>query len=286
MRMRANIVCPLTRLVAVALVVVALVVVVSASIALAARDAGGQGQSQGQGLTVAAAADLQSVFPTVAAQFEKETGRHVTVTFGSSGNFFAQIQNGAPFDLFFSADIDYPKRLDSASLVEPDTLYEYATGKIVLWTRKDSGIDPGRGLQVLRDANVRRIAIANPEHAPYGRAALAALRHEQLYDAVQPKIVLGENISQTAQFVQSGNAEVGIIALSLALAPAAKELGSYAEIPASFYPPIQQAAVILKSSPNKALAREFLAFLKRGDVVQTMRSFGFAVPEAATAVSK
>ncbi len=229
------------------------------------------------GLTVAAASDLQSVFPALAAQFEKQTGRHVTVTFGSSGNFFAQIQNGAPFDLFFSADIDYPKRLDAASLTEPNTLYAYATGRIVLWTRKDSGIDVNSGLNVLRAAKVRRIAIANPEHAPYGRAAVAALRHAQLYDAIKSKLVLGENISQTAQFVQSGNAEVGIIALSLALAPAAKESGVYAEIPADSYPPIQQAAVILKSSQNKDLAREFLAFLKQPDVVQTMKGFGFSV---------
>jgi molybdate transport system substrate-binding protein len=132
-------------------------------------------------------------------------------------------------------------------------------------------------VNVLRDAKVRRIAIANPEHAPYGRAALAALRHAQVYDAIQSKLVLGENISQTAQFVQSGNAEAGIIALSLALAPAAKEVGVYGAIPANSYPPIQQAAVILKSSQNKALAREFLAFLKRPEVVQTMKGFGFSV---------
>jgi molybdate transport system substrate-binding protein len=226
-------------------------------------------------LTIAAAADLQSVFPAITAQFEKETGRHVTVTFGSSGNFFAQIQNGAPFDLFFSADIDYPKRLEAASLTEPGSLDEYATGRIVLWTLKDSGIDLTTGMSVLRDAKVRRIAIANPDHAPYGRAAVAALRHEGLYDAVRSKIVLGENISQTAQFVQSGNAEVGIIALSLALAPAAKEAGTYVEIPAAAYPAIQEAAVILNASPNKPLAREFLKFLARPDVARTMKDFGF-----------
>jgi molybdate transport system substrate-binding protein len=244
--------------------------------------ADGYAQSPPQPLTIAAAADLQSVFPTLAAQFEKETGHHVTLTFGSSGNFFAQMQNGAPFDLFFSADIDYPKRLEAASLAEPSSLYEYATGRIVLWTRKDSGIDLGAGLNVLRDPKVRRIAIANPEHAPYGRAAVAALRHAGLYEAVQSKIVLGENISQAAQFVQSGNAEVGIIALSLTLSSSSKDAGTSAEIPADSYPAIQQAAVILKTSRNKPVARQFLAFLARPDVVKTMKAFGFGMPDAPT----
>src|SRR5262249_40789017 len=181
---------------------------VIASIGIASHDAAAQN------LVVAAASDLQTAFPAVTARFEKATGHRVTVTFGSSGNFFAQIQNGAPFDIFFSADIDYAKRLESAALVEPGSFWEYAIGRIVLWTRKDSGIDLTKGLKTLLDARVRKVAIANPEHAPYGRAAVAALKHEGLYDAVHPKIVLGENISQAAQFVQSGNADVGIIALS------------------------------------------------------------------------
>jgi molybdate transport system substrate-binding protein len=248
-----------------------LVIVVGASTALA------------QDLAVAAAADLQSVFPSIATQFEKETGHHVAVTYGSSGNFVAQIQNGAPFDLFFSADLDYAKTLESAGLAEPGSRYAYAVGKIVVWTRTDNGIDVTRGLTVLRDAQVRKIAIANPEHAPYGRAAVAALRHEGLYDAVQAKIVLGENISQAAQFVQSGNADVGIIALSLAMAPAAKETGTYAEVPAGTYPPIEQAAVVLKASKNKPLAAQFLAFLKRPETVRLMQSFGFEVPAPAAA---
>src|SRR5262245_34559913 len=129
-----------------------------------------------QGLTVAAASDLQAALPAITSQFEKETGQRVRVTFGSSGNFFAQIQNGAPFDVFLSADIDYPKRLEAAGQAERGTLYEYATGRIVLWTRKDSGIDVTRGLAVLADERIRRIAVANPQHAPYGRAAVAALR--------------------------------------------------------------------------------------------------------------
>src|SRR5262249_36459097 len=213
-------------------------------------------------------------FPAVAAQFEKETGHHLVVTYGSSGNFVAQIQNGAPFDLFFSADIDYARRLESTGLGEPGSLYEYAVGKIVLWTRKDSGINVAGGLQVLQDARVRKIAIANPEHAPYGRAAVAALKHAGLYDAVQAKIVLGENISQTAQFVQSGNADVGIIALSLAMAPALKSTGRYVEIPDSFYPPIEQAAVVMSASRQKPIAQQFLQYLKQPASVSTLQSFG------------
>jgi molybdate transport system substrate-binding protein len=231
-----------------------------------------------QDLAVAAASDLQAALPVVTAQFEKATGHHVNVTFGSSGSFVTQIQNGAPFDLFFSADIDYAKRLESAALTEPGSFYGYAVGHIVVWTRKDSGIDVTRGLKVLQDPAVRKISIANPEHAPYGRAAVAALKHEGLHDAVQPKIVLGENISQAAQFVQSGNADVGIIALSLALAPKAKEAGVYAEVPAGSYPPIEQAAVILKASKNKTVARDFLAFLQRPEIVRIMQSFGFEMP--------
>ena len=178
-----------------------------------------------QSLMVAAASDLQSALPAIAAQFEKDTGQQVTLTFGSSGNFSAQIENGAPFDVFLSADIDYPKRLERAGLAERGSLYEYATGRLVLWTRQDSGIDVRRGLSVLADARVHRIAIANPAHAPYGRAAVAALRHERLYERVREKFVLGENISQTAQFAQTGSADVGVIALSLALSPTLKSSG-------------------------------------------------------------
>ena len=171
-------------------------------------------RGQAGALTIAAASDLQTVFPHLVSGFERASGIKTTVTFGSSGNFFAQVQNGAPFDLYFSADIDYPRRLAASGHADGHTLYEYATGRIVLWTRKDSGIDLKRGLMVLRDAKVRRIAIANPTHAPYGRAALAAMRGQNIYAAVSGKIVMGENISQTAQLADSGNADVAIVALS------------------------------------------------------------------------
>jgi molybdate transport system substrate-binding protein len=235
-----------------------------------------------QGLTVAAASDLQSALPELTAQFEKETGQQVRLIFGSSGNFFTQAENGAPFDVFLSADIDYPRRLEGAGLIERGSLYEYATGHIVLWTRTDSGIDVKRGLTVLTEARVRRVAIANPEHAPYGRAAVAALRHEKLYERVRQKLVLGENISQAAQFAQSGSADVGVVALSLALSPALKSSGTYVEVPESWYPPIEQAAVVLASSRQKALARQFIEYLKRPDTLRVLRSYGFAVGQTTT----
>lgn len=232
-----------------------------------------------QTLTIAAASDLQTALPIIAAQFEQETGRHVTLTFGSSGNFFAQIQNGAPFDIFLSADIDYPKRLDEAGKIEAGSLYRYARGRLVLWTRNDSGIPVRSGLAVLLDERVRRIALANPEHAPYGRAAVAALRHEGIYERVQAKCVFGESISQAAQFAQSGSADVGLLALSLALSPALKSSGSYVDLPETWYPSIDQAGAVLASSPQKPLARQFIEYLKSPSSVRTLQSYGFAVPQ-------
>jgi molybdate transport system substrate-binding protein len=235
-----------------------------------------------QEITVAAASDLQFAFQDVAARFQKETGKTVKLTFGSSGNFFAQIQNGAPFDLFFSADIDYPKRLEAAALAEPGTLYRYATGKVVLWVASDSRLDVARGPQVLLDPSIKKIAIPNPEHAPYGRAAVAALRHEKIYDQVSSKFVLGENISQTATFVVSGSADIGIVALSLAVAPSMKTKGRYFEIPADDYPPIEQAAVVIKSSQHKDIARQYLEFLKTPAMQDLLRGYGFSVPSSAS----
>lgn len=234
-----------------------------------------------QGLRIAAASDLQAALPAVASQFEKQAGQKVTLTFGSSGNFFTQIQNGAPFDVFMSADVDYPKQLERAGQAEAGSLYEYATGHLVLWTRWDSGIDIWRGVPVLTDGKVKHIAIANPEHAPYGRAAVAALRHEGLYDRVKAKFVLGENISQTAQFAQSGAAEVGVLSLSLAFSPALKSAGTYVEIPDAWHPAIEQAAVIVASSKQRALARQFLNYLKKPETVRMLQSSGFGAPPPA-----
>ena len=230
-----------------------------------------------QPLRVAAASDLQAALPGIAAAFEKATGKTVALTFGSSGNFFTQLQNGAPFDVFLSADIDYPRQLERDGQAEKGSLSRYATGHIVLWIRNDSAIDLKRGLAVLADPGVHRVAIANPDHAPYGRAAVAALQHAGVYDRVKPKLVRGENISQAAQFVQSGNADAGLVALSLALAPALQASGRYAEIPETFYPPIEQAAAVVATSTQKAIARQFIEFLRQPESAHMLTAFGFVV---------
>jgi molybdate transport system substrate-binding protein len=229
-------------------------------------------------LKIAAAADLTFAFKDVGARFEKQTGNSLKLTYGSSGNFFSQIQNGAPFDLFFSADVSYPQKLEAASLAEPGTIYDYARGKLVIWVPNASKLDLSRGLSVLLDPDIRKIAVANPLHAPYGVAAVAALRHAGIYDQVKDKLVLGENISQTAQFVQSGNADVGLLALSLAVAPAMKPSGRYVEVPASDYPPLIQAGVVVKSSRNKELANQFMKFLKEPGTIALMAQYGFTLP--------
>jgi molybdate transport system substrate-binding protein len=234
-----------------------------------------------QEITVAAAADLQSAMQEVATRFQKETGKSVKIIYGSSGNFFQQIQNGAPFDLFFSANLDYPKKLEAAGLVQPGTYYQYARGKIVVWAPKESKIDLSTGLKVVLDSMVKKVAIANPLHAPYGQAAVAAMQKEGVYEEAKEKFVLGENISQTASFVTSGSADIGIIALSLAMSPNMKDKGRYAEIPATDYPPIEQACVILSSSPNKELSQQFLSYVKSATVSDLLAHYGFDVSSRA-----
>ncbi len=230
-----------------------------------------------QAITVAAAADLQFAMQDVAAKFQKETGKEVKLIYGSSGNFFQQLQNGAPFDMFFSANLDYPKKLQTAGLTEPGSYYEYASGKIVIWVQKDSKLDLSSGLQALLNPSIKKIAVANPQHAPYGQAAVAAMQKAGVYDKVKDKIVLGENISQTASFVMSGSADVGIVALSLAWSPNMKDKGRFVEIPVADYPPIEQACVILDSSKNKETAKQFLSFIKTAEVAETLRKYGFDV---------
>jgi molybdate transport system substrate-binding protein len=230
-----------------------------------------------QEITVAAAADLQFAMQDVAARFQQETGKTVKLIYGSSGNFFQQIQNGAPFDMFFSANLDYPKKLEAAGLIEPGSYYQYAKGKIVIWVPKESKLDLSSGIRALLDPSIKKIAVANPQHAPYGQAAVAAMQKEDVYEKVKDKLVLGENISQTASFVVSGSADVGIVALSLALSPNMKDKGRYAEIPGDEYQPIEQACVIISSSMNKETARRFLAFVKTAAIADVLRSYGFEV---------
>ncbi len=235
----------------------------------------GAAPAAAQDVRIAAAADLQVALPELAARFERVTGFTVQTIFGSSGNFATQIQNGAPYDVFLSADIEYPRHLVELGLGTRDALAAYARGRLVLWSRNDSKVDVKRGLKGLTVEAVRRIAIANPAHAPYGRAAVAALRHEGIYERVRPRLVLGENISQTAQFAESGNADVGIIALSLALGPALRAAGHYVEIPATFHPPIEQAALWLKQASNPAAARQFVQFLQQPASRDYLRTMGF-----------
>jgi molybdate transport system substrate-binding protein len=232
-----------------------------------------------QEITVAAAADLQFVMQDIGARFQSETGKSVKLIYGSSGNFAQQLQNGAPFDMFFSANLDYPKQLEAAGLTEPGTIYRYAMGKIVIWVANDSKLDVSSGLRALLDPSAKKIAIANPEHAPYGKAAVAAMQKEGIYDQVKEKFVLGENISQTASFVVSGSADVGIVALSLALSPNMKDKGRYAEVPAGDYPPIEQACVIMRSSKNKTVAAQFQKFIQSPAIRELFQKYGFAIPK-------
>lgn len=232
-----------------------------------------------QTLRIAAAADLQYVLSDLSGQYEKQTGGKLAISYGSSGSFFAQIQNGAPFDLFLSADSNDPRKLIDAGLAVPDSLQPYAIGRLVLWYPKDSPLNPLDGeLGTLLDPRVQKIAIANPEHAPYGRAAVAALRNAGLYDQLESKFVLGENISQAAQFVQSGNAQAGLIALSLVFSPAMTG-GKWVEVPVpNLSAWLSQTAVVLKSSPNKQAAASFLSFLKTKDAQNILKHYGFLAP--------
>ena len=229
-------------------------------------------------MTIAAASDLNFAFKELVAEYEKATGNHVKLSLGSSGNFYAQIQNGAPFDLYFSADIGYPRKLEEAGLTVSGSLYRYAVGRIVLWAGTASRLDVSKGFDVLREPGIRKIAIANPKHAPYGRAAVAAMESFKVYESVKDKLILGENISQAAQFIESGACEIGVIALSLAVAPAMSGKGVYWEIPVEAYPPLEQGAVILKQSKNQDAARRFLEFMQGSQGQEIMRRYGFMLP--------
>jgi len=203
----------------------------------------------------------------------------VSPTFGSSGNFFAQILNEAPFDLFLSADIDYPRRLIEEGKGLKDSEFLYAVGHLVLWVRSDSPLDPARdGIAVLTAEGVGKIAIANPAHAPYGRAAVAALKSLGAYDSVEPRLVLGENVAQAAQFVESGAADAGVFALSLAVAPELRERGKYWEFPLDSHPRLEQGGVILSNSKDQAAAESFREFLVSDKGREVLKQFGFLLP--------
>src|SRR5271170_5666836 len=233
----------------------------------------------GQEITVAAAADMSAALPELVTAYTHKTGQTVKLSFGSSGNLTNQIRNGAPFDVFFSADEEYPQQLIAEGLAAKDTLYRYAVGRLVLWVPGDSALDLSKlGIKALLDPSVKKISIANPATAPYGRAAEAALRHFDIYDRVSGKLVLGENVSQAAQFVESGNAQAGLIALSHALAPAMKDKGRYWTVPLDAYPTLNQAAVVLSKSKQQDAARKFLEFVRGPEASSLLTSYGFSLP--------
>lgn len=217
-------------------------------------------------LRLAAAADLEPVLPPILDEFRNLTGIQTQVTFQASAALTSQIQNGAPFDIFLSADLGYPSRLieaglgDTAGLADPGRPIIYARGTLVLWTRRDSQL-PAPSVDLLRDSGLKRLAIANPDRAPYGRAAVAALQSLGVYESLKTKLVTAENISQTAQFVDSGNADAGLISLTSALTPRLASSGRYFEMPHNLYPPIEQGAIIVSKTNQHSAAKTLLEYL-------------------------
>jgi molybdate transport system substrate-binding protein len=228
---------------------------------------------------VAAASDLKFAFDDLVAAFSKQHPE-ITIkpTYGSSGNFYAQLTNKAPFDVFLSADIDYPRKLIEQGLADKNSEFLYAIGHIVVWVPNDSKLDITSGLPALLDPAVRKIAIANPNYAPYGRAAEAAMKSLGVYEQVQDRLVLGENVSQAAQFVETGAADAGIIALSLALAPPLKQKGRYWEIPVDAYPRLEQGGIILSWAQNKNAAEKLKAFMIGPEGTDVLKKYGFVMP--------
>ena len=223
---------------------------------------------------IAAAADLRFALAELTAAF-KDTHHDIDleVSYGSSGSFFGQLLNRAPFDLFLSADLDYPRQLAERGLILPGTEFTYGVGRIVLWTLASSPIDATRGgMNTLTDSRVRHIAIANPEHAPYGRAAVSTLRSAGVCDRAASKLVFGENVSEALQ--------VGIIAMSLALSPALENRGRFLEIPLESYPRIEQGGAIVSWTSHADAARQFRSFMMTAEARAVLKRYGFFGPGA------
>lgn len=228
---------------------------------------------------IAAASDLKFALDEVAAAFEAANPNvDVQPTYGSSGQFRQQIPEGAPFDLYLSADIKLARELVDEGLAAPEDVFEYAVGRLVVWAPNDSAVDPTTGLQSLLDPAAARVSIANPKHAPYGRAAVAAMTSAGVYEQVQPRLVLGENIAQAAEFVASGNADVGVIALSLALAPQLSDAGRYTEVPLESFPRLDQGGVVLAAAQDIDAARAVRDYLIGAQGVDILKRFGFYLP--------
>lgn len=233
------------------------------------------GRSEAQGrLTVAGAADLAFAFREIAKNFEQETGVKVVLSLGSTGMLARQIEKGAPFDIFFAANSKYIDELDRGGYVIPDTVEVYATGRLALAVNRASGV-VAKDLKDLLDPRIKKVAIANPAHAPYGVAAMEALKSAGLWERLQGKLVYGENVRQTLQFIQTGNAETGIVALSVADTP---EI-SYTMIDARLHNPIKQAAAVVKTTGEEKLSREFIKYVLGPNGRPIMKKYGFALPE-------
>lgn len=223
-------------------------------------------------LRVAAAADLRPVMPALAQIYEQQTGVKLEVSFASSSTLATQIINGAPFDLFFAADFTFPEKVIAANLATEKSPVPYAKGVLVLWAPKNSPIQPP-AMEKLLDPSITRIAVADDSRAPYGRAAYAAMRSMKVFDKLQPKLIVAEDIAQTAQFVQSGNAQVGFISLTLANSAPLRAMGDFARVP-KVYPEIRQCAVVIKGSAHQQQAQEFLDWFLSPKVQENLTKFG------------
>ena len=224
-------------------------------------------------LLVAAAANVQLAFTEIAQKFTARSGQAVEFSFGSSGNLASQIENGAPFDLFVAANVAFVDRLNEQGLIFPETQQLYAQGRIVLAVNRESGLQV-TNLEDLLDPAIRWVAIANPELAPYGQAAKEALQSAGIWDELQPKLVLAENIGQTLQYVQTGDAAVGITALALADVPEV----SYTLLPVELHQPLNQAMAVIRTSKNEAAARAFLEFVTGPEGQAILEKYGFQSP--------
>lgn len=231
--------------------------------------------AKAQTVKVAAAADMKYLMPELVAGYKtKYPSASIDVSFSSSGLFYQQISNGAAYDIYFSADISYPEKLKELGFVNGNVT-TYAFGTLVLYSMS---IDVNKGIDVLKDESVRRIAIANPQHAPYGKRAEECLKFYKIYDLVKSKLVLGDNITQTAQFTVTGNADVGIISLALALAPEMKSKGSYVILDTKTYNSIEQGCVLIKSVQVNPEASRFLKFVLSHESKPLFEKYGFIVP--------
>jgi molybdate transport system substrate-binding protein len=232
-----------------------------------------QGQQAKKELRVAAAADLQPVLPVLAERYEKATGVKIVANYGSSATLATQILNGAPTDLFLGADFVFPEKIVAAGLADGTAPTQYAKGTLVLWARKDSPLQP-ISLDTLMDKRMTSVAIANDLHAPYGQAAVAALKRMHMYDQVKPHLVIAENIAQAAQFVQSGNAQLGLISLTAASSQRFQADGTFVRVPTTSYAPIVQCAVVMVKSDRRAQAHAFLDWLLKSEIQALIGTMG------------